>query len=649
MAKYRLKNKGRKVNCEILHESENSYVVKFNNGVVQKVPKGRVSELDHIDEGVLDTLKTLGSKIYGKGKEIAQKVKGFFVNIFNADNFVIFKSEDDKILSASHPVNAIEGAIITDSVNFVPSDDTVAMCEEAGIAPKAVENFEFSDDYTGAFDFAEAMEESTKESGSLIDALDENERLKDSEKINLHGTFEDWDEKRIVETLVNEYIDRHNGIEPKGLPLLIWGAPGIGKTAIIRSLKSTIKEATGESINILSVNGGSIGPDDFTLPATVRKLIGKGEDNIEEVKDLPKSWLPVYDANDIEHKDVLNAIANGAKKKDDGEYEENGPGGIFFIDEYSRMTQAGQDALMQTPTTREIGSSSALHFGDRWIIVCAANRPSDMARAMRSDALIFEGASKTRFEHCNFVPDPKDWLAWARKQSARRTGRQNILPEISSYIEDEYKKNPKSFGDFYEMYAHSSGELKGEKGTACPRTWEAFSEAITSRKLDNKFGDKYPDVVSIPKAEIVRIGAGIVGKDVAERFADFVSQFSIFTGKDAENVWLKGDKVTYDILKKQKLNSANIESTFNNHIFPMLTNNYPGGLDKGGVSPEAALNFIKFLEACCYEGGKFNLNRFKTISQNFAQKFGVDMRSVSGPYADAANYKEDVIAKNEIA
>ena len=167
MAKYKLKNKGRKVNCEILHESENSYVVKFSNGVVQKVPKGRVSELDHIDEGVLDTLKTFGSKIYGKGKEIAQKVKGFFAKMFNADNFVIFKSEDDKILSASHPVNAIEGAIITDSVNFIPSDDTVVMCEEAGITPKAVENFEFSDDYTGAFEFAEAVEESKKDSGSL--------------------------------------------------------------------------------------------------------------------------------------------------------------------------------------------------------------------------------------------------------------------------------------------------------------------------------------------------------------------------------------------------------------------------------------------------------------------------------------------------
>ena len=57
---------------------------------------------------------------------------------------------------------------------------------------------------------------------------------------------------------------------------------------------------------------------------------------------------------------------------------------------------------------------------------------------------------------------------------------------------------------------------------------------------------------------------------------------------------------------------------------------------------------MKFLEATCYDSGKFNLNRFKTISSKFSDEFGVDTRSLTGPYADAANYKEDVVAKNEM-
>ena len=67
-----------------------------------------------------------------------------------------------------------------------------------------------------------------------------------------------------------------------------------------------------------------------------------------------------------------------------------------------------------------------------------------------------------------------------------------------------------------------------------------------------------------------------------------------------------------------------------------------------GVSPDAALHFMEFLEACCYDSGQFNLNRFKTISTKFGFEFNVDLRSTTGPYADAANYKEDVIAKNEL-
>ena len=184
--------------------------------------------------------------------------------------------------------------------------------------------------------------------------------------------------------------------------MLIWGAPGIGKTAIIRSLVDIVKEKTGNDITIISVNGGNVGPDDFTMPATVRRTITNDDmddaDNDDfkgatktVIKDLPKDWLPLFNPSGY-NPELLNAIANGGglvKDEDGNDVINNGPGGIFFIDEYSRMTQAGMDALMQTPTTREIGSNSTLRFGDRWVIVCAANRKSDMSRRGGSDALSF--------------------------------------------------------------------------------------------------------------------------------------------------------------------------------------------------------------------------------------------------------------------
>ena len=661
MAKYQLKNSNRKVDCELLTESENQYVVKFTNGIVQRVPKNRISNLDKIDEGVLDTIRNAGNRLSDRLKGAVQKVKEFFAKAFNIDGFVIFSS-DDKILSASHPINAIEGALNCDSVNFTPSLDTIELCNEVGVTPQAVKNFKFSG---GEYEGFGAIDCETNESVSDDVAnefmLSEGERLKDGEKITLEGDYYDLNDEQIVNLIANEYIDRYNGHKPNSNPLLIWGAPGIGKTAIVRSLKELVKSETGKEINILSVNGGNLGPDDFTMPASIARTLRSGDSEDMDsagfrggysgdiIKDLPKTWLPVYDIND-DNADKLRMIANGAKMNEKGEVTEDGPGGIFFIDEFSRMSPAGINALMQTPTSRNIGSNSTLTFGDRWVIICAANSKSDMARSLQSEALELEAATKTRFDHCNFVPNPENWIKWATSESKRRPGRKNILNEIVLYIEDEVNKGKasNSVGDFYEMYSHPRGTANGKKGTACPRTWEAFSEKLIAQCLENKFGVRYESVASIPKAKLIEMGAGILGQDVIERFADFMAKFSGFTPKDAQNVWAKGDNAQYNIIKKRMLNSANIEEMFNKQIFPLMKDNYPGGLPDA-ISPQAAMNFMKFLESCCYENGKFMLNRFKTISQNFSQLFNVDLRSLNGPYADVANYKEDVIHQNEIA
>jgi len=671
MAKYKLKNSNHKVNCEVLNESAGDYIVRFNNGVIQNVPKNRVSNLDNIDEGVLDYVRDAaknvnkyGQRFISKVKDVAEKVKKFFVDVFTAENFVFFKNQDGNVLEASHPINAMEGAKNTTCVNYVPGSDTVELCNELGIEPEAVENYEFTGTYEGAVQFGDDVNESEKTSSSLIDAIfeDENSFLAKNEKISLKGTFCNWTTEQIVNYLGNEYMSRYKGNKPNGLPLFIWGAPGIGKTSIIRSLRSVVQKTTGKSINIISINGGNVGPDDFTMPATIVRTLKANDiedaDNDDfkgatqtTIKDLPKNWLPVYNPQSEEADPaLLNAIANGGglvRDENGNDIIENGPGGIFFIDEYSRMTQAGMDALMQAPTTREIGSNSTLKFGDRWVIVCAANRKSDMSRRGGAEALSFEGASKTRFNHCNFVPDPKDWIEWARQESNHRRGRKNVLSDIVSYIESEIKRDPQNYGDFYEMWTHPTGELNGEKGTANPRTWEALSETLIDQCLENEFGKKYSTISSMPTKTLAEIASGIVGGDVAKRFAQFVSQFALFKPEDAINVWTKGDNTKYEIIKQQKLNSSNIEEYFTKHIFPLLKEYYPGGL-KDKVSPDAAVNFMKFLEACCYDSGQFNLNRFKTLSTMFGFEFGVDLKSTTGPYADAANYKEDVIAKNEL-
>lgn len=668
MARFKiLENGNATVPCKILNESAGKYIVKFEDGNIERVSKSLVSDLDKIDEGVLDLVRNsgkavmkYGKTVYNKAKDVAKKIAEMIIAPFKVFDCVFFKGYDGDILPVSHPLNAIEGALNCNSVNYIPSDSTVKLCDELGIEAKAVENFEFEGEYNGAVQFYDYLGESETSNNSLLLSLFERDetvssgkRLAQNEKIQLSGTFRDWSKDKIINFIKKEYASRRAGREPQSLPLMIWGAPGIGKTQIIRSACNIIKEELGLDTKpeILSISGGSVGADDFTFPGKILEKIERG-DGTSAVKttvtDLPKKWLPVYDIQSPD-KDNLRKLANGGYKDEKTGEIVDGPGGIFFIDEFSRMTDAAMNSLMQTPTTRNIGGNSNLTLGDRWVIVCAANRQGDMSRSGEQISLSFEAASKTRFTHCNFVPNPEDWFSWATSESKKRKGRPNVMHEIVAYLRKDVKENPTTLGDFYEMWNMPSGKLDGEKASACPRSWEALSETLLDLYIDPADGSpEYKSLSEMPKSEIEDIAAGIIGGDVAERFATFAAEAVLFSDSDAVNVWTKGATVMYEIIKQNKLNSANIEKYYDDYIFPLLKANYPGGFEMGKVSPDAALNFMKFLEATCYDRGKFNLNRFKTVSAKFSDEFGVDTRSINGPYADAANYKEDVVAKNEM-
>lgn len=92
------------------------------------------------------------------------------------------------------------------------------------------------------------------------------------------------------------------------------------------------------------------------------------------------------------------------------------------------------------------------------------------------------------------------WLEWANLPNERREGRTNILPEIVRYL---------------KTYPEDSSEDL--------HTWEAISETLIDQCLGNTFGTKYQNLAMIPEEELVRLIAGIIGPDAAEKFAGFVT------------------------------------------------------------------------------------------------------------------------------
>lgn len=686
MAKYRLeKNRKKSVNCEVLCENLNGYIVRFDNGMIKNVKKSNVYALDRIDEAVLDDvrggIKKFGRRVADIGRRVVDNVVKFFRNAFVVDGFVFFGDKKNGVVNASSPLNIMSGAIQSNCVNYVPSTDVINQCSEYGIDAQAVENYQMSGRYEGAVQFNSSITESAKSNfiESLVEEANPDRWLSHDQRVNLQGDFGDWTQNQIIDFIISEYESRYNDEKYDGLPLMIWGAPGIGKTAILRSFADFLADDLGgKRVNIVSVNGGNVGPDDFTMPAEIQQKIveySKGMNSTDVntrrvsmsvIKDIPKLWLPVYD-NTGKSGDpgALNVIANGGEVEYEYDADGNiigydvideGVGGIFFIDEYSRLSLAGMDALMQTPTSRNIGSNSTLTFGSKWIIVCAANRIGDMNREMgERDALVFEAASKTRFTHVNFIPEPEMWLEWARENTKGRSTGQNVLPHICNYIETQVSK--KNMGDYYEMYNHADGMLNKDYGTACPRTWEAYSEVIRTNLLKRTTGvsfkrksqQTYASVSDIPEDDLFRFGEAIVGGDPTKRFCNYVAN-DTFTDEDAEEVFTKADKADYIVSGRCKaLNSANYQQRYKS-MLPKLKIAAEKFKQRYGalyiLSPDALYNLYLFAEAVSTENGRFNKNMFNRLCAEFDKAMGMQgsFKDEIDIYADALKLHAEIVS-----
>jgi hypothetical protein len=322
------------------------------------------------------------------------------------------------------------------------------------------------------------------------------------------------------------------------------------------------------------------------------------------------------------------------------------------------------DSLMQTPTTREIGSNSTLKFGSNWVIVCAANRDSDMSRKGASNgALKWETAAKTRFMHVNFVPKCEDWLDWARSKNS--LGQDNVLEKICQYVEYSAKKHG-GRGDFYEMKRLVNNEgLNKDDAYACPRTWEAFSSAIrvqylnsvavdTESKKRNKYAtkfagkgfEKYNDVSEIPTDKLFALGESIIGGNPTQRFIEYIGdvEFSIDNAKDIiEN----GDLA--DTPLQDKIMSQNYTNILKNIYGPTLKSASSSYMSNGKIAPDALLNMYRYTNKLAdvikaknstqrvWMSGVYNLG-ITVINA----AFGIDTAERNTPYKNALDYNKKV-------
>ena len=255
-----------------------------------------------------------------------------------------------------------------------------------------------------------------------------------------------------------------------GRPLLIWGAPGIGKTSIVKSFGL---EDMG--VPVIEVILSLMEPTDVAgLP---------GAESDKKYGDVKRSvnYLP-----------MIWPLDNGP----------DGKGGIIFLDEINRAHPSVQAAMLKVVLDREIAGAN-YKIPSKWLILAAANRPEDEPGGLIRPMSF---ALANRFAQVNLISDPSSWTGWARKKG--------LSDDVVSFVElmQEY---------FYMM----PGSLSSYDTTmgVTPRAWDYAAKEYQDRKDEAEANG-----TQLSELEISKIFNKHLGKKVSSVITDFLETTKVW-------------------------------------------------------------------------------------------------------------------------
>ena len=230
-------------------------------------------------------------------------------------------------------------------------------------------------------------------------------------------------------------------------PLMVWGAPGVGKSSIIR------KAADDRGIGFIDVRLAQREPVD------IRGLPVPGPDGVK--------WL------------VSSDWPRDPKSR-----------GIILFDELTAADRSLQVAAYEFILDRRLGE--LYRVPDGWYICAAGNRTED-----RAVAATMSSALANRFMHVELGGDVESWVAWAQKNDIRPcvTAFLRFRPEMLFRQDGENLErgwpSPRSWERVSRMLDVTEGEDEGLQrsvvhGIVGDRAGVEFMEF---RKLSEQFDD----------------------------------------------------------------------------------------------------------------------------------------------------------------
>lgn len=531
-----------------VNESANSCSMRMANGeTYHNLPYDKVEITSKINEGLWDRVKKSARSLKKAIEGTFKRVGSYLIAMFNGkpapavspvnaaiayDNgelpssIVVFPSEQVRDIAADAGLNVVGGDIddVQENEDALSNDvesinnfwtEVMARQEDKEIDEEVSESYKFVLDSRKKQVYESKLGIAKKMGAAKYYQMFEAYSLEANENTNMPNV--DYDQlKDLLEDSYMERIDEGN--RAKVRPIMIWGAPGIGKTTIVKDLIREMNGSMGFNGTMIEIDATSINPDDFSLP-----MIDKDE---YVARDVPKTWFPAYRYVDGMSEDEiakLDNIANG------GSDSVEGTGGIIFIDEFSRIRKATMQVLMKLVDQRSIND---LRLGSKWLIVCAGNREEDMG----GDSINWQMAWGSRYLNVNYVPDFEHWVEWAENAGVEK--------DIIRFL----KLNQ---GLWYDKSLNDE-----QTNFANPRTWDSFSNAIKARRKKNqRKGYANPEPSDADK---VTLAKAAVGNKAGLAFQGYLNLHKKFDPAMAAEVWEKGDKVDITF----RLDPANIEGAF---------------------------------------------------------------------------------------
>ena len=398
-------------------------------------------------------------------------------------------------------------------------------------------------------------------------------------------TFVEELNKRIRFKQSDKKLSKGNKVQQDPGNMLVFGAPGIGKSTIPKQVIKNYNEdkEAYQKMALISVNCANINTGDLMMPnlpknKDIMGILNQHKDDFPQLaffnnlddntkqdlaKELkssgqtiapesPKSWLPCYRRTGTDIDAVLRVIADGGimettitktnkftgEKTTEEIHEMTGSGGILLFDEFLRAKPGVFDELMNFLLEGHVGD---WYLGPKWIVIACSNRPCDDVTTAETWEKLGDAATDRWHKIYHMEPDPESWKKWARSK-----GMEEI---ILKFIFDENSKDYDEFSRWHRMEgADAQGDTDRGKPVT-PRTWEKAWIDICNYELENNLDS----ILEIPLNELKTIVSGTFDNDFVQEFITWIEQH---TGnvdleqiiKDPTNTFPTKNKDTDDVV-----------------------------------------------------------------------------------------------------